>query len=328
MLILFNFLFNKIGFNTAKGELVRTILYPKPSEFRFDLDLYKYIGALTFISILGMIYTMFIMLRRHNPLKDMILRSLDLITIVVPPALPGALTACLIYAQNRLKRSKIYCISPNRINVCGSINVFVFDKTGTLTEDAIDIKCILPASESMFNDEIKTVSSLSLRFHTKIVEVLSCCHSLTRIDNNLAGDPLDLKLFEFTQWIFSENETLNEGIHFPTIVYPADKPDYKIGIIKQFPFSSTLQRMSVIVKCLNRPTFDFYSKGSPEIIASQCNKDTLPANFKTVLDAYSSKGYRLIAISSKQLGTDYTLINLSDRNDLENECPRLMTHSQ
>ena len=79
----------RTGFDTSKGELIRAILFPKPSEFRFDLDLYKYIGALTLISILGMIYTVLIMNARKNSLLEIILRSLDLITIVVPPALPG-----------------------------------------------------------------------------------------------------------------------------------------------------------------------------------------------------------------------------------------------
>ncbi len=53
-----------------------------------------------------------------------------MITIAVPPALPAALSAGLVYAQNRLKKANIFCISPRSINICGSINTVVFDKVG------------------------------------------------------------------------------------------------------------------------------------------------------------------------------------------------------
>ena len=62
--------------------------------------------------------------------SEIALESLDLITIVVPPALPAAMTIGSMYAQKRLKRKNIYCISPRTINVSGSIDCVCFDKTG------------------------------------------------------------------------------------------------------------------------------------------------------------------------------------------------------
>lgn len=49
---------------------------------------------------------------------------------------------------------------------------------------------------------------------------------------------------------------------------------YEIGIIRQFPFSSTLQRMSVIARALNGTHFSVYTKGSPEMIETLCRKET------------------------------------------------------
>ena len=57
-----------------------------------------------------------------------IVRSLDLVTIVVPPALPAAMTIGIVFAQRRLKKKHIFCISPNSINQCGALNVVCFDK--------------------------------------------------------------------------------------------------------------------------------------------------------------------------------------------------------
>ncbi len=69
----------------------------------------------------------------------MIDKSLDLITITVPPALPAAMTIGTIFTIYRLKAKKIYCISPPRVNVSGRVNLMVFDKTGTLTEEGLQV---------------------------------------------------------------------------------------------------------------------------------------------------------------------------------------------
>lgn len=60
--------------------------------------------------------------------EEVVKKALDVITIAVPPALPAALTTGIIYAQRRLKKRGIFCISPQRINVCGQLNLVCFDK--------------------------------------------------------------------------------------------------------------------------------------------------------------------------------------------------------
>jgi P-type E1-E2 ATPase len=75
--------------------------------------------------------------------SSIIVRSLDLITIVIPPALPAAMTVGVVFAQRRLRDRRVYCISSNSINMCGAIDVFCFDKTGTLTEDGLDLWGVL-----------------------------------------------------------------------------------------------------------------------------------------------------------------------------------------
>lgn len=51
-----------------------------------------------------------------------------MLTIVVPPAMPAAMTVGTVYAQSRLQRNGIFCISPPRINVCGKLKLMCFDK--------------------------------------------------------------------------------------------------------------------------------------------------------------------------------------------------------
>lgn len=49
---------------------------------------------------------------------------------------------------------------------------------------------------------------------------------------------------------------------------------YEIGIVRQFPFSSALQRMSVVARLLGEKRMDAYTKGAPEVVASLCKKET------------------------------------------------------
>ncbi|VEL25502.1 unnamed protein product [Protopolystoma xenopodis] len=61
----------------------------------------------------------------------MIKKSLDVLTIVIPPALPAVMTTSLFLAQIRLRRHGIFCINPSAINLAGTLDTVVFDKVST-----------------------------------------------------------------------------------------------------------------------------------------------------------------------------------------------------
>lgn len=46
------------GFNTAKGDLVRSILYPKPMNFKLYRDAIRFLLCLVGTATIGMIYTL------------------------------------------------------------------------------------------------------------------------------------------------------------------------------------------------------------------------------------------------------------------------------
>lgn len=45
----------RIGFNTTKGSLVRSMLFPKPSGFTFYRDSFRYISVMAGIAVLGFV---------------------------------------------------------------------------------------------------------------------------------------------------------------------------------------------------------------------------------------------------------------------------------
>jgi magnesium-transporting ATPase (P-type) len=74
-------------------------MYPKPIDFRFTKDFFKFVGVLSIIAAIGFVYAIIIMHSQDAPFKKVIIRALDLITIVIPPALPAAMTIGIVAAQ-------------------------------------------------------------------------------------------------------------------------------------------------------------------------------------------------------------------------------------
>ena len=72
----------RTAFSTAKGQLVRSIMFPKPAQFRFYSDSYKFIGLLACLGLVGFIYSVIMLL--HNDVAHglVVIRAFDLVTTV------------------------------------------------------------------------------------------------------------------------------------------------------------------------------------------------------------------------------------------------------
>lgn len=231
----------RTGFNTTKGALVRSMLFPKPSGFKFYRDSFRYITVMAGVALLGFVASFINFIRLRLAWHLIIVRALDLITIVVPPALPATLTIGINFALGRLKKKQIYCISPQRVNVGGKLDIMCFDKTGTLTEEGLDILGVrVVCRETNKFGEILSDPELFVPGQAHGQEVtgsndtqkaalytMATCHSLRSVDGDLVGDPLDLKMFEFTRWSFEEGSqgggNINEedqGTLQPSIARP------------------------------------------------------------------------------------------------------------
>ncbi|XP_038210252.1 probable cation-transporting ATPase 13A3 isoform X1 [Zerene cesonia] len=309
----------RTGFYTAKGELIKSILFPKQFDFQFYKDAVKFVIFMFCIAAVGMAYSIWLYVQRGSSLGTIILRTLDIITIVVPPALPAAMTAGIVYSQQRLKKNRIFCVSPPKIIICGKLQVMCFDKTGTLTEDGLDLYAVIPCNQDeSFGRCVDDINALPVK--SPLVQALAACHSLTSILGQLKGDPLDLKMFEFTQWILEEPGPENTRYDnlTPAIVKPPtarnedlqnlDNYDpltmempYEIGLLRRFHFSSSQQSMGVIARVLGQPSMVYYVKGAPEKIAGMCDPMSLPDNFSSTLNEYTSNGFRVIGLAYKKL---------------------------
>ncbi|XP_023167868.2 probable cation-transporting ATPase 13A3 isoform X2 [Drosophila hydei] len=342
---------------TAKGGLIRSILYPPPVDYKFEQDSYKFIQFLAIIACIGFTYTLVTKILRGTEPVKIVVESLDLITIVVPPALPAAMTVGRFYAQKRLKANNIFCISQRSINVAGSIDCCCFDKTGTLTEDGLDMWGVVPkSSTNQFQIPLKDVKRLP---YDHFLFGMVTCHSITFMNGTMMGDPLDLKMFESTGWILEDANNIPEnekyGLIYPTILRQPTREEiqscsmqampqrtsvlrqssvddllanvgllktetsFDHGIVREFPFTSTLQRMSVITRCLSVQGFNAYCKGSPEMLQQLCLPHSIPNDYTQQLSIFAKKGFRIIAVAYKSFNpkTNYTKIQRLSREEVE-----------
>lgn len=308
----------RVGFSTAKGQLVRSILYPKPTHFRFYTDSFKFIGVLACMALVGFIVNAVVQTMYGEELLYIFLKAGDLVTTVVPPTLPAVMAAGTSYALSRLKEKNIYCIDSQRVNMAGKLKVMCFDKTGTLTEDDLSVLGAMSTSPNYIaskNPNATTAKPATpdsqvntspadhqgdvtftplLSESTELPAIplmqlgMTCCHSVAAVDGMNVGDPLDVKMFEFTKWNLLEKgqagkngDAIQEavqqlGIHsalsgnYEALVLPPEPeqsnpsipakgqdiemnemPDTSktaLGILRRFEFSSHLQRQSVIVQ--------------------------------------------------------------------------------
>ncbi|KAF7562565.1 hypothetical protein G7046_g1558 [Stylonectria norvegica] len=307
----------RTGFSTTKGSLVRSMLFPKPSGFSFYRDSFRYISVMGIIALIGFVASFVNFIRLGIAWHMIIVRALDLITIVVPPALPATLTIGTNFALHRLKKKQIFCISPQRVNVGGKLDIMCFDKTGTLTEEGLDVLGVRVANGDThkFGDMI-TESKLLLAEATNqssqgslraALHTMATCHSLRSIDGELLGDPLDVKMFEFTHWSYEEGkQSANEGEDEeqgglePSIARPPDA-SLELGVLKTFEFVSQLRRASVIVRQFGQKSGDIFVKGAPEAMREICRPESFPSDYEELLSYYTHKGYRVIGCATRHV---------------------------
>lgn len=134
---------------------------------------------------------------------------------------------------------------------------------------------------------------------------MATCHSLRVVDGELLGDPLDVKMFQFTGWSYEEGgghapeqtspkfdtispsvarppdthvgETRNGGLnvrrlalHSKSCSQSVSQIPVELGVLRNFEFVSQLRRASVVVRQFGDSGASFFVKGAPESIKDIC----------------------------------------------------------
>lgn len=140
-----------------------------------------------------------------------------------------------------------------------------------------------------------------------MTEAMAVTHAITwlkeeKLDKTemmLVGDPLDVEMFQCTEWILDEENTTE---FIAQRMYPKDaSSEYRLSLLRRFDFTSQLMRASSIVMYDIDNTYRGFVKGAPEKLKELCKEHTIPANFDAVNEFYTKNGYRVIALGTKVL---------------------------
>ncbi|KAI9700427.1 MAG: hypothetical protein M1836_002442 [Candelina mexicana] len=300
----------RTGFNTTKGALVRSMLFPKPSGFKFYRDSFRYISVMGGIASLGFVASFINFIRLGG--------------IGLDNDSGSAGAAC--DTDHR----------PQRVNVGGKLDVICFDKTGTLTEDGLDVLGVrvVERPAQRFSDIITEPSVLlpgvsyerdptvDYSLHRALLYAMATCHSLRIVNDEIVGDPLDLKMFEYTGWSFEEGQQKSDvpnndggsrlspsvarpppGMEFE-ISHVDDDPNrspIELGVLKSYDFVPQLRRASVVVRRFGAVGGEVYVKGAPESMKEICRADSFPPDYENLLSHYTHRGFRVIACATKSI---------------------------
>lgn len=268
----------RTGFGTTQGQLVRTMMYSSERMSANNMESFIFIGFLLIFAIAASIYVLLHGL--DDPERSrykLLLECALIITAVVPPELPMELSLAVNNSLMALSKYAIFCMEPFRIPFAGKIDICCFDKTGTLTGENLVVEGVL-----MKPGEVLTDGKMLPR-DTQIT--IASCHSLFRVNNNIAGDPMERAALEFAGWNLNRNDFVSKAAS-------------NILVLNRFPFSSALKRMSCVIR-LPEDELAVVAKGAPETL--QDFFIDVPKWYATANQRLALSGARVIALGIKRI---------------------------
>ena len=267
------------------------------------------------------------------------LPSLDIILTMVPPGLSLSLSLGIEYAQSRLKKKQIVALKGRLINAAGRMKVMFFDKTGTLTINEMKLDCIYFSVPSIQNTEDRELLEYEEEYLGEVKEKkreespedvlmmmkqFATNHSLSYINNEILGDPMEEELFKFSRAVMDEDddeseedseEKRTEKGYIKKVKLSKDqtpsqlseKPksnDDSLFITSILDFKSQLQRMSVIVRDPSCKRNYVFTKGAPEKVVALCLPETVPKELNGTIKTLSKHGFRILAFAYKEISDE------------------------
>ncbi|TMW68217.1 hypothetical protein Poli38472_007889 [Pythium oligandrum] len=295
------------GFSTGKGELFRSIIFPRQITFEFERDSYRYLAVLATIAIAAFIKRLVDYSHDGYSFGFTLAESLDLVTVAVPPALPLVLSSGIGFALHRLKQGGIFCIDSQRVNSCGQLTCFCFDKTGTLTEESLNLVGV-----DVVNTEDNTLKNVGFEIPETFRLAMATCHGLSEVDGQMQGYALELSMFEAAKMQMEFIHDRSKSEHLAVVTREATSE--KFGVIKRFPFDASCQRSSVVVEDVQTKQRYVFVKGSPEAISNIAT--STPSDFKLKSLRYAADGNYCIGFGVRVLNEGEPL-NLDSRDAVD-----------
>ena len=354
----------RTSFGTCQGGLMRTILYSaeRVTTSSSSFETFLFIGVLLVFALVasGVVLQGGLYDENRNKFK-LVLHCIMIITSVVPPELPMELSLAVTTSLAALVKNHIYCTEAYRINFAGKVSMLCFDKTGTLTQDKMVLRGMVdpqdlkfdgtPGSSFSSDKTLSTESSATPGVNVEeeldevtspvklllepdecadlVLTAMAVCQALIATKKGgLLGDPLELETFhhsEFRLGAGSSAGLVTSAVH--------EERGLQVHILKRYPFSSVLKRMSVVAtvsatsSAAKRTSTSsgmggkkyqlVCCKGAPEVI--QHFLTHIPANYIATYKLHMALGRRVIALAYKCLTAEQVAGGAKSRVAAESE---------
>ncbi|KAK9759855.1 hypothetical protein K7432_016685 [Basidiobolus ranarum] len=212
------------------------------------------------------------------------------ISRIISPLLPAALVVGQTVAAKRLRDKQIFCVDLPRIIIAGKIQMLCFDKTGTLTKEGLEFYGVQPVGsyeQRIGQDLSQTILEFGPRTEnfvaiTSLFRIgLATCHSVTQVEDQLIGNPVDIEMFRSTRWQLHDQP--EHG--FVDLLRSSDDPNGQlIHVVKRFEFIHARASMSVAVMDPITQHVHIFVKGSFEEVKELSNPNSVPADYDSMVN--------------------------------------------
>ena len=280
----------RTGFGTQQGKLVRTIIYATERVTANNLESLFFILFLLVFAIIAAWYVWTTGSQdEERSQSKLLLHCILIITSVVPPELPMELSMAVNNSLVSLSKSYIFCTEPFRIPFAGRIDIACFDKTGTLTAENLIVEGVTGLTEPV--DDLQPANNVP----PETTHVLAAAHALVRLEDGVIGDPMEKNTLESINWSLSAADKLT----------PSNDKQVSIHILRRFPFSSSLKRMSTVSyldgynnqgkQVSGSSTLLIAAKGAPETIKKYLV--SVPKGYDEHYKFWARRGKRVLALA-------------------------------
>lgn len=271
----------QVGQKTKFGQIAKDVSFVKP-QTDFEKGLQKFGNLLVRVIVIMCVSMLVINVLLGKPFLEALLFALAIAVGLTPELLPVIVTISLSHGAGKMAKKHVIAKQLIAIENLGNMDILCTDKTGTLTEGKIILT--------------ETIPNLKNQYSENLTEYGLLCNSAL-VDKTITGNPLDKAIWES---IKNRNDFVSKL--------------KQIEKIFEKPFDFEHQKALVVVKKNNQQYL--IVKGAPEEVLKDCevsDQNKYLDEFKN----YSKEGYRVIALSIKNLANQKSFYDWSDVNEMQ-----------